>query len=41
MYKQILEEDIIKKQTKEILKYIFAIGISGNGYFYIKDILGL
>ena len=36
MYKQILDEDIIKKQTKEILKYIFIIGILIIGIFIIK-----
>lgn len=36
MYKQILEEDIIKKQTKEILKYIFAMGLVVMGIFILR-----
>lgn len=36
MYKQILEEDIIKKQTKEILKYIFVMGLVVMGIFILK-----
>ena len=36
MYKQILDEDIMKKQTKEILKYIFTVGVLVIGIFIIK-----
>ena len=39
MYKQILDEDIIKKQTKEILKYIFTVGILIMGVFIIRIFL--
>lgn len=36
MYKQILGEDIIKKQTKEILKYIFTIGVVVMSIFIVR-----
>ena len=36
MYKQILEEDIIKKQTRKILKYIFAIGVVVMSIFIVR-----
>ena len=36
MYKQILEEDIIKKQAKEILRYIFTSGIILMSIFIIR-----
>lgn len=39
MYKQILDEDIIKKQSKEILKYIFTVGIVVMGIFIIRIFL--
>lgn len=39
MYKQILEEDIIKKQSKEILKYIFTIGMVVISIFIIRIFL--
>ena len=40
MYKQILEEDIIKKQTKEILKYIFTIGVVVMSIFIVRIFWG-
>ncbi len=36
MYKQILEEDIIKKQTRKILKYIFTIGVVVMSIFIVR-----
>lgn len=39
MYKQILEEDIIKKQTRKILKYIFAIGVVVMSIFIVRIFL--
>ena len=36
MYKQILGEDIIKKQAKEILRYIFTSGIILMSIFIIR-----
>lgn len=36
MYKQVLEEDIARKQSKEILKYIFTIGIILISIFIIR-----
>ena len=36
MYKQVLGEDIVKKQSKEILKYIFTAGIILISIFIIR-----